>query len=221
MNVLMRSALPLAVLVLLTGCGKEKGEPGEEKREVESPGIGVEVTFPDATLESAVRSTTGKRTGAIFQSDLREVKGLGGGWKGITNLSGLEHCTNLEVLAMRGNRISDLTPLAGLTNLRHVDVGANQIRDIGPLGALTKLRWLHLGPNEIRDITPLRRLSSLSKVFLAHNQISEITALVNNPGVGEGDTVDLTANPLSDSSIKEVIPKLEQRGVQVLHDKPK
>jgi len=38
---------------------------------------------------------------------------------------------------------------------------------------------------------------------------------VSNPGLSEGDEVDLSSNPLSDTSINTYIPQLEARGVNV------
>jgi len=39
--------------------------------------------------------------------------------------------------------------------------------------------------------------------------------LVENEGLGEGDEVNLTDNPLSDDSINIYIPELQARGVAV------
>jgi hypothetical protein len=41
--------------------------------------------------------------------------------------------------------------------------------------------------------------------------------LVENAGLGTGDTVDLELNPLSSDSITIYIPQLEARGVTVLY----
>lgn len=40
-------------------------------------------------------------------------------------------------------------------------------------------------------------------------------SLVDNPGVGEGDIVAFTRNPLSEKSLNELIPALQARGVAV------
>ena len=38
---------------------------------------------------------------------------------------------------------------------------------------------------------------------------------VDNKGLGNGDSVDLKDNPLSDQALNEQIPVLQERGVQV------
>jgi len=39
--------------------------------------------------------------------------------------------------------------------------------------------------------------------------------LVANSGLSDGDVVHLSNNPLSDTSLNEYIPQLEERGVDV------
>ncbi len=51
------------------------------------------VTFPDANLEAAIREAIDKPEGLIFTSDLDELTSLK--TKGITDLTGLEYCSNL------------------------------------------------------------------------------------------------------------------------------
>jgi len=63
-------------------------------------------------------------------------------------------------------------------------------------------------------------LTNLAWLRLNNNQISDIEPLVNNQGLGQGDTVDLRSNPLSDTSIHTYIPQLQARGVTVDYDAP-
>ena len=152
-----------------------------------------EVVFPDANLEAAVRMAIGKPTGAIYPSDLEGLTGLHASGRNITDLTGLEYCTDLIWLRLWTNQISDISPLAGLTSLT----------------------WLRLDSNQISDISPLAGLTSLTELDLSYNQISDISHLVDNIGLGEGDLVDLQWNPLSEDSINVYIPELEARGVTV------
>ena len=80
------------------------------------------------------------------------------GGKRLTGISPLAGETNLEVLTLRGNLISDLTPLAGLTNLTYLDVQDNQVSDVTPLTGLTKLERLFLEKNPITDYSPLAQI---------------------------------------------------------------
>lgn len=116
------------------------------------------VIFPDPNLEAAIREAIDKPTGDIYPSDLQGLTTFYGWHKDITDLTGLEYCTDLAWLTFRNNQISDISPL------------------------------------------------------------------VDNSGLGEGDTVDLRNNPLSSQSINLYIPQLQDRGITVYYvynEKPK
>ena len=133
----------------------------------------------------------------------------------ISDISPLANLARLTELGLDSNQISDISPLAGLTNLRTLGLYKNQISDISPLANLTSLQRLYLYNNQISDISPLAGLTSLEQLYLDDNQISDISPLVDNPGLGEGDRIDLRWNPLSEQSINEYIPELIARGVTV------
>ena len=159
----------------------------------------------------------------------------------VSDISPLRGLTQLEFLEMQGNPITDLDPLAELSNLGCIVLGHREIKDIGalamctnlfrlellcsqvsditPLAQLGGLTGLYLRNSRIRDIGPLRGLTILTELDLHGNLIREIDALVQNPGLGEGDTVDVTGNPLSEKALSEDIPKLEARGVKVVHER--
>ena len=157
----------------------------------------------------------------------------------ISDISPLANLTNLTWLKLQGNQISDVLPLANLTNLTDLYLVINQISDISILSNLTNLTLLGLSFNQISDVLPLASLTNLTKLYLADNQISDISilsnltnltwlnlqdnqisdisALIDNPGLGEEDGVQLTDNPLSSDSINIYIPQLEARGVTVYY----
>ena len=70
----------------------------------------------------------------------------------ITDLTGLEHATNLTGLFLiaervgnewqNSNAVSDLSPLSGLTNLTRLTINFDTITDISPLSGLTNLTSL-------------------------------------------------------------------------------
>ncbi|MGB5926057.1 MAG: leucine-rich repeat domain-containing protein [Dehalococcoidia bacterium] len=152
-------------------------------------------------------------------TNLTEWLGLGNNQ--ISDISPLANLTSLTGLALSINQISDISPLANLTNLTEfLTLNGNQISDISPLASLTNLTELGLEWNQISDISSLANLTNLTQVWLRANQISDIEPLVNNPGLSEGDTVYLTANPLSHTSINTYIPQLEARGVIVSYIPP-
>jgi internalin A len=137
------------------------------------------VTFPDANLEAAVREAIGKPTGSIYDSDLEGLTSLNASNRNITDLTGLEYCTNLWVLRLSYNQIIGITPLDNLTSLTNLDLYGNQISNILPLANLTSLGILNLGRNQISNISPLSNLTSLVELYLWSNQISDLSPLAN------------------------------------------
>jgi hypothetical protein len=61
----------------------------------------------------------------------------------------------------------------------------------------------------------LQNLLNLSYVRLWDNQITDIKPLVDNSGIGDGDIVALTGNPLNEKTLDEYIPALQARGVTI------
>ena len=199
------------------------------------------VNIPDPNLRNAIEQFLGKARGATITADeMAWLTGLDATNKDITNLTGLEAATQLTYLDLRYNSISDVSPLARLTNLTVLGLGQNNITDISPLAGLTNLTALGLGQNNITDISPLARLTNLTQLgldnnaisdisplvrltqleilFLQDNSISDLLPLVANIGLRNGDSVDVTGNPLNVLSFNTHIPVLQSRGVTVAFD---
>ena len=151
------------------------------------------VTFPDLSIEAAVREALDKPEGVISRYALSAITELWISESGIQDLTGLEHCVNLERLGLDGNNISDISALARLSNLE----------------------YLNLGKTSASDISSLADLTNLQKLYLNDNNISDISSLVENSGLSAGDTVNLGGNPLNTTSMNDYIPQLEARGVNV------
>jgi len=133
----------------------------------------------------------------------------------ISDIWPLANLTQLTRLALQFNQIDDVQALSNLTSLTMLWLGGNQISDISALANLTGLTELLLGSNQITNISPLAGITSLTRLDLTSNQISDISPLVDNPGLADGDRVDLRWNPLSSDSTNTYIPQLEARGVHV------
>jgi uncharacterized protein YkwD len=80
--------------------------------------------------------------------------------------------TNLSILDLSGNQISDLSPLTGLTNLTNLNLDRNNITDLTPLTSLTNLTRLSLSNNLIRDWLPVAHIAN---VVRGNQIISSIT----------------------------------------------
>ena len=138
----------------------------------------------------------------------------------ISDLSALAGLTNLTWLDLGVNAISDLSPVRGLTNLTELNLWRNEITDLSSVRGLTNLTWLSFESNRISDISAVSGLTHLELLFLGDNQIADLSALVANTGLGNGDQVLVTKNPLSATSLNTHVPALQSRGVQVSFDNP-
>jgi len=175
------------------------------------------VHFTDLNLKAAVEE-------ALWISDPTATDMLGltsltANDVGISDLTGLEHATNLVALELTTNRIGDISILSGLTNLEvlilnnnqigdmsvvagldkleHLDIHHNEISDMSPVAGLMLLHTVILRINQISDISPLSLLSNLEYLDIRNNQISDISPL---SGLSNLRQVDLLGNSISDIS---------------------
>ena len=160
----------------------------------------VEVEIRDPNLERAIRERLGLLDViSLTQADMLQLGGLDAKGKQITDLTGLEHATNLTWLDLGDNDIRDLHPIAGLIQLGALYIWGNPIFDISPLEHLTSLRTLVLASCEISDITPLAGLTQLKTLSLGWNRlIIDISPL--------RDLTQLTELHLNSNRIVDVSP---------------
>ena len=175
------------------------------------------ISIPDSNLAAAIRETLGLAFGeaitdlAMLRLDLLSVRD-----RQITDLTGIEHATNIGALTFFGDtQITDITPLAKLTKLAVLNINGSRISDISPLAGLTSLRHLNLGPAEISDISPLAGLTNLKNLLLQNNLISDLSPLAELTNL---KYLHLWGNPLNYASIYTHIPALQARGVEVFFD---
>ena len=168
--------------------------------------VSTEVSIPDDSLRVAVTQglwalvAEGKLdipTGSnpLTTANLAKLETLSAGSKGISDLTGLEHATNLKSLYLRGNSIEDVTPLASLNKLTSLNLENNQITDVSSLVTLNKLTSFRLGVNyQVVDGSKQRMGSDGLKAAVA----------------GMPNLTDLKANALglTDISFLEKLPKL-------------
>ena len=139
------------------------------------------VEIPDPSLKQAIRDTLSLPADIpLTKLQMQRLTRLSAWDSGITDLTGLEYATSLQVASFSGNQIQDLSPLTGLIHLYLVALNGNPIFDISPLANLTHLKHLRLASNPlITDITPLQNLTNLTYLSLADTNITDITALAN------------------------------------------
>ena len=156
----------------------------------------VVVNFPDPGLEAVIRDAIEKPTGDILDTDLIGLTWLAPGRRNISDLEGMQYCTDLRELYLLINEIVDISPLSGLTNLRKLNLQDNQIVDISPLTGLTNLWMLFLHNNEIGDVSVLSSLTNLTSLFLSNNPIGDVSVL--------SSLTNLTSLGLSDNNIANI-----------------
>jgi hypothetical protein len=104
------------------------------------------------------------------------------GVKDITEIEGLEHLTNLQILDLSWNQIEDIKGLEHLKNLKELHLFANHVNKIKGLESLTKLEILDLRDNHIEEIEGLEHLNDLRKLYLGGNPIkNEEHYLIGRP----------------------------------------
>ena len=157
-----------------------------------------ETWMPDANLRAKVRSTLGLAPGqALTQQAMQRLTSLSARESSISDITGLEYATQLQILDLLDNQISDLTPLEGLTTLTWLQLIGNQISDISALADLTALKLLYIAANQISDISALADLTGLTDANLSTNQISDISPLA---GLTALTGIYLDRNQISDVS---------------------
>ncbi len=140
--------------------------------------------FVDPQLEAAVRQQVfAKRntTNALTPSDVAQVSVVVGNFRGITNLSGMEHCKAIASLELAGNRITDLSPLRGLRQLQLLILSSNKITDASSLRTIPALQYIELSHNQVKDISALATLTNLASVYVGDNRLTSIAGLTNLP----------------------------------------
>ena len=136
-----------------------------------------------------------------------------------TDLSPLSSLTNLTFLEYwgSGSPVSDISALASLTSLVRLFLQGNAVANLDALSNMTALRDLDLDDNLLTDIGGIAALPELSLVMLMGNAtLSDISALLNNPGIGTGDGVDLRGTAVSCVEVTA----LQAKGVNVSSDCP-
>lgn len=120
-----------------------------------------------------------------------------------SDLEILAQCTNLRVLILDYQQISDISPLAELP-LEYLSLTGNQISDLSPLTGQTELRVLDLGENPVRSVEVLSQLTALREVTL---EAAGITSLKDLEGSGI-QSLNVRSTWVTDFSPLESCPNL-------------
>ena len=158
----------------------------------------VALDIPDPNLRTAIENALGVTPGTpIAPQAMAALTRLEASDANISDLTGLQHATNLTWLNLGFNNISDISPLVDLTNLTALRLYVNSITDISAVVGLANLIKLHLGNNSITDISSVASLTNLIELSLGANNIGDISSLV---GLTNLKTLRLERNYIVDVS---------------------
>lgn len=117
------------------------------------------------------------------------------------------------------NGLANIGSLSQLHALTRLELGFNPIEDISPLATLTHLTRLDLGYTNVENLDALSGLTNLTSLPMWSCQVSDLSGLVTNAslgGLGPGDNVWLSGNPLTSFAQTNQIPILRnQYGVTI------
>lgn len=198
------------------------------------------IAFADATLAMLVRRELGLGDQDDVSCDLAATLAsfAAVAW-GIEDVRGIQNLTGLIGLNLGGNPIEDFTPIAQLGRLRtlvlqnnalvelswienlaqltDLILNNNSLADLAPIAQLTFLERLWVSGNGIVNVVPLENLYQLESLNLSFNHdLSEIRALLDNPGIGEGDWLDVRGTSISCVDVAALTTK----GAGVVSDCP-
>ncbi len=170
------------------------------------------VHIPDRNLHSAIRESLNLPPGLpLTPAAIRSLTSLDAGDRGMADLTGLEHATELTLLIIPRNQITDLAPIAALTKLEFLAIADNPISDITPLSNLEKLRRFDASGCRISDINPLARLTQLTRIDLRSNAITDIQPLADLVRL---EQLALNGNRITDVGPLAGLSRLKALGIQ-------
>jgi len=172
--------------------------------------------LPSKSMEQFLREVINKPEGELTSGDFKDLTELDASNQDITELDGIELCTNLTGLNLRynhthdighlrslaklkwinlqNNSIDSLEPLKDLKNLEHLTLSGNWLNDIYPLQDLNNLQELALDSNRISDLRPIAGLTKLKSLSLKYNNITDLTPLSDLQNLWE---LNLDSNVIS------------------------
>lgn len=156
------------------------------------------VVFADENLENQVNDELGQSHGdEITEAQAATILNLDAGSAGISDLTGIEYLTNLNLLDISENSITDISALSGLTSLGTLSLNNNDVTDLSALAGLTNLVALYLPGNSVTDVSSLSGLTNLNHLNLWSNDITDISALA---GLTNLTFLNLGGNSITDVS---------------------
>ena len=114
----------------------------------------------------------------------------------ITDLTGLEHATQLRILDLTWHTgVTDLDPIAQLTQLRELNIYRTNVIDLTPIAQLTQLSKLDISGTHVVDLTPIAQLTQLKELRITATRVIDLTPL---SGLTQLSKLDMWDTPIND-----------------------
>ena len=114
----------------------------------------------------------------------------------ITDLTGLEHATQLRILDLTWHTgVTDLDPIAQLTQLRELNIYRTNVIDLTPIAQLTQLSKLDISGTGVFDLTPIAQLTQLKELRIKNTGVTDLTPL---SGLTQLSKLDMWGTPIND-----------------------
>jgi hypothetical protein len=95
----------------------------------------------------------------------------------LTDLSGLEALTNLEILVVIFQQIETIAELQALIKLKSLFLYNNRIRSIEGIKDLVSLEQLYLQSNRLESLRPVEKLINLKELYVNDNHLASLKGL--------------------------------------------
>ncbi len=95
----------------------------------------------------------------------------------LTNLSGLQHLTNLSIVIVTHHKIKNIDVISNLTNLKSLFLFNNNIASLRGIEDLSQLEQLYVQCNQISSIKPIEKLVNLKEFYINNNPINTLEGL--------------------------------------------
>lgn len=142
------------------------------------------------------------------------------GHNGIADMANLQlsRLTNLRVLFLQGNRISQVEGMQGLRQLRELVLDRNQIKFLGKNSFIAQnlLLELHLAGNRIRELNYFNPLNQLRKLCLDMNKLQSITEIEKLKVLTSLTELSVVGNPVAHNSLHRQAAVLHLPRLQLL-----
>ena len=156
-------------------------------------------TYTDSSIEHLVTAT---------DFDPLDVIQINAPLDGITSISNLSAFSNLQVLKLFLNELTEITWLGNITSLVEVDLFDNDVSDIGDISGLVNLETLQLSLNPIGILGDLSSLNSLIELKAYDCSMTSIGNLNSSVLV----LIRLETNALTQTYVDQVFNDVDSLG---------